>query len=87
MCLNLYRYHCDLPDEFLFTSFATVTELAKAIKEGKLTSHQQGSFDAVGTIEEKEGKKEGNLVFKGKAAKTTIIEQKEPWCPWFTCCY
>jgi hypothetical protein len=82
-----------LPDEFLLTNLATLNQLAKAVKIGQLTNDQQLQYDSSGeglselrpadTVEPSDKANKNNRNRK----MSTIIEQKTPLCPWFTCCY
>eukprot|EP00602_Paraphysomonas_sp_CaronLab_P007959 CAMPEP_0185034110 /NCGR_PEP_ID=MMETSP1103-20130426/23687_1 /TAXON_ID=36769 /ORGANISM="Paraphysomonas bandaiensis, Strain Caron Lab Isolate" /LENGTH=811 /DNA_ID=CAMNT_0027570633 /DNA_START=15 /DNA_END=2450 /DNA_ORIENTATION=+ len=68
------RFYCEFPDEFMFTQRATIHELAMAVKNGGLTSSQRMFL-------------ESSSADPNEGGTTTIIEQKQPFCPWFTCCY
>lgn len=105
--LDAIRFYCDIPDEFLFTNLATLTELALAIRNGTgtLTPEQKAQVESgpsdgtetagqtgsstleveaqgKGTKKGKGGKGKG-----GNQGKSTVIEQGNPLCPWFVCCY
>lgn len=67
------KFFCALPDEYLFTQHATLTELARAVKHGGLTANQRQFMD--------EGEGGGG----GKRAAPEA--PKTPLCPWFVCCY
>lgn len=76
------RFHCDIPDDFLFTSQATLEQLALAVREGKLTAEQRALYED--TAQERAKPAEGD-----PNGSTTVIAQsyKQPCCPWFTCCW
>ena len=61
-------FHCDVPDEFMFTRLATVSAFAVAAKHGHLTDEQSAELAA--------GMAPG-------AGTTTIQLKDEPCCPWF----
>ena len=97
LCVSIYvfylfwrfgRFHTDIPDEFLFTSHATIVELAKTVKHGSLTEEQHQQFDTIQPSGNADA--DGNSDAPKGAVKghtTTVIEQRQPLCPWFTCCY
>jgi hypothetical protein len=110
-----HRFYCDVPDEFLFTNLATLTELALAVRNGNgtLTPAQKAQIDSETPSDEtdnqkgvsestleieatgkashstatKKGKKGAKVKKGGNQGKSTVIEQGNPWCPWFVCCY
>jgi acyl-CoA synthetase (AMP-forming)/AMP-acid ligase II/acyl carrier protein len=43
--------HCTVPDEFLFTTMATLEGIAEAAKLGRLTERQQAAMDGVESVE------------------------------------
>jgi hypothetical protein len=68
------RFSCDIPDEFIFSQFATLAELTLAVQHGGLTVKQKALLDS--PPDNADGR------------STAIIDhQKQPLCPWFTCCY
>lgn len=94
-----FRYHCDIPDEFVFSHLATLQELAKAVKAGHLTEdqkhrfeHQGGGQAASGDLEQSNNPKPGNTGAAGargnqSVSNVVVVNQRTPCCPWFTCCY
>jgi acyl carrier protein len=80
------RFHCNVPDEFMFTEICTLQGLAEAAKLGHLTNEQQTLMDshpAPGTAAPANG-----VNADGEERTTTMIQpRREPLCPWFTCCY
>jgi hypothetical protein len=82
------RFHCQFPDEFMFTKKATLAELAIVVKNGQLTEAQVQYLENIGDEEQTSG---GGA---GTGEKGTSEEEDEdhividnPICPWFTCCY
>jgi len=70
------KFHSQIPDEYMFSNFATLENLALAAKRGELTTEQRHEFE------------EAAALAQGADGPSTImIERREPWCPWFTCCY
>lgn len=47
-CHGMDRFYCDVPDEFLFTSAATLTELALAVRNGNgsITPEQKALLES-----------------------------------------
>jgi len=45
------QLHCSLPDEFLFTTMATLAGIAQAARLGKLTEQQQAAMEGVESVE------------------------------------
>ena len=43
--LTLFRFHCDIPDDFLFTSMATLDQLAQSAQLGTLTPEQKAFYE------------------------------------------
>lgn len=43
--LTLFRFHCDIPDDFLFTSMATLDQLAQSAQLGTLTAEQKAFYE------------------------------------------
>lgn len=82
------KFHCQFPDEFMFTKKATLKELAIIVKNGQLTESQVEYLEKIadGNEEEDEKKKneEGNEEEEGEDEHIVI---DNPICPWFTCCY
>lgn len=66
----------------MFTEMATISALGTIIKQGGELSAQQKEW-----LEN--GVPEGALAQEDPTAN--VLEQgivlKDPWCPWFTCCY
>ena len=68
------KFHCDIPDEFMFTDLATLDELSHAVKCGKMTEKQAKALET-GVVDNK---------------AEAIQKRREPLCPWFmhcSCCY
>lgn len=61
--------HCEIPDEFMFTSLATLRAFAIAVQHGQLTPDQRAELDA-------------GMAPAGTGT-TTIQLKDEPCCPWF----
>lgn len=76
------RFHCDIPDDFLFTSQATLEQLALAVRAGKLTDEQRAIYEDTAQERAQPAENDPN-------GSTTVIAQsyKQPCCPWFTCCW
>ena len=76
------RYYCDVPDEFLFIQSVNLTELARAVRNGGLTVDQRKLVESAsaGQAGAGSGRPSG-----GPTA--VVVNQKQPMCPWFTCCY
>ena len=72
------RYFCDVPDDFLFTQLATLSELAGIVKVGSLSNDQKHNFESLQTNKDVNNKDNSS---------TEVIHYKQPLCPWFTCCY
>lgn len=82
----LARFHCDIPDDFLFTARATLEELALSVHEGKLTSAQRVFYDDH-AAEVKSGA--AHVGEHDPDAASTVMSphaHKQPCCPWFTWC-
>lgn len=81
------RFHTDIPDDFLFTSMATLEQLALSVHEGTLTSEQKAFYEDQAAAE-KTGAAEGGKKERDPNAPSTVIHQssKQPCCPWFTIC-
>lgn len=77
LSLCLHRYGFDAPDEFMFSSMATLQAIAVIIKRGGLTDEQKEWLE--------------NGIPEGAEAQSAtdahVVKYKQPWCPWFTCCY
>ena len=70
------RFYCNIPDEFLFSQLATLQGIASAVKLGELTTDQRAELEAA----ERE--------MQGDAGAAPVVQRrKEPFCPWWTCCY
>lgn len=65
------KFYCILPDDYLFSQHASLTELAQSVKTGGMTTTQKRYMD------------EG----EGDRNKAAPVAPKTPLCPWFTCCY
>mmetsp|Transcript_23706 Transcript_23706/g.40341 ORF Transcript_23706/g.40341 Transcript_23706/m.40341 type:complete len:814 (-) Transcript_23706:256-2697(-) len=65
------RFFCEFSDEFMFTTHATLRELAIAVKNGGLTESQQKILDE-------------NPQDDGQGHPDVV--EDAPLCPWFTCC-
>jgi acyl carrier protein len=72
------RFHSNIPDEFLFTGACSLSALVLAVSKGELTDEQKEML-ASGVVEETDE--------HGNTTTTVIPKNKEPLCPWFTCCY
>lgn len=66
-----------IPDAFLGTPLGNLNGIALAIKMQGLTPQQQKGFDDL-----LEGK-----AIEGEDGMESTQMQKEPYCPWWTCCY
>ena len=91
--LSCYRFHTDIPDDFLFTNMATIRELSLSVHEGTLTAAQKEFYDGQAAAETQGGEAGKGAKGKGKGerdpnAPSTVIHQsnKQPCCPWFTIC-
>jgi hypothetical protein len=73
------RFFCDIPDEFLFLPSVNLLEISKAVKLGTLTAAQRQGMD--------QGVSHDPQTKRGSNSATTVINQNQPLCPWFTCCY
>lgn len=95
-----HRFHCDVPDDFLFSPMATLLELTLAVQHGRLTAEQRQRYESgpggSGSSDNAGGSGEGGeLHGKGKAAAVAVGGgggrrgggMRQPLCPWFTCCY
>lgn len=54
----------------------------KSVSESALEIEATGKAKSSTTKKGKKGVKKG-----GNQGKSTVIEQGNPWCPWFVCCY
>eukprot|EP00599_Poterioochromonas_sp_BG-1_P008595 CAMPEP_0173151084 /NCGR_PEP_ID=MMETSP1105-20130129/11362_1 /TAXON_ID=2985 /ORGANISM="Ochromonas sp., Strain BG-1" /LENGTH=837 /DNA_ID=CAMNT_0014066377 /DNA_START=89 /DNA_END=2602 /DNA_ORIENTATION=+ len=79
------RYHCDIPDEFVFSPIATLKELAAAVKLGHLSDDQRQRYENVGASNPSHNI--NNNAAAGPRAEVVVVNQRTPCCPWFTCCY
>ena len=68
------KFYCILPDEFIFSQLATIDGIALAIKNGGLTDSQKEELETA----------EREMAMDQPAAPRKV---KEPFCPWWTCCY
>jgi acyl-CoA synthetase (AMP-forming)/AMP-acid ligase II len=75
------RMFCTLPDEFFFMGIATPTGIATAVKNGGLNAEQQAY------MEQADGAAGYDPVNGEEADPAKVVKQKQPMCPWFTCCY
>ena len=66
-------FHCSIPDEFMFTSLATLANFSVAAKHGSLTEEQQRELE------------EGLAPAPGTGTSTIQLKD-EPCCPWFLMC-
>lgn len=82
------RFFADIPDEFVFSTMATIYELSVAVKEGKLTAEQKHRFDSFqASSTPQAGAGAAGAANPAQAAGTTIVvSHRQPCCPWFTCC-
>lgn len=73
------RFFCNIPDEMFFLPSVSLLEIAKAVKVGTVTSVQRQSLDQGGL---------DDAQVKGpNSSPTVMVHQRQPLCPWFTCCY
>jgi len=72
------RLHCPIPDDFMFTSAATLQGLSTAVKKGGLTEQQQHQLEAAQNGEGGAGEGMESI---------EVVNLKQPMCPWFYCCY
>mmetsp|Transcript_27246 Transcript_27246/g.45699 ORF Transcript_27246/g.45699 Transcript_27246/m.45699 type:complete len:908 (+) Transcript_27246:46-2769(+) len=84
------RFYADIPDDFLFTSIATLEQLAHAVKLGTLTESQRSQYESA-LADHKINQNASNGDTKGNpqdpnAPSTVMVQQNEPCCPWFTFC-
>jgi hypothetical protein len=87
-----FRYYCDIPDEYVFSPAATLSELAVIVKTGRLTDEQRQRYEhsggAGGGGNTAAGTNNGKPVGpKGNHGTAPVVAVHQPWCPWFTCCY
>jgi hypothetical protein len=81
-----FRYHSDIPDDFMMTTMATLHQIALAVKEGGLTAPQLQFY------ERHQQQPDGTNATHNEANPeelTTVVmpmAHKQPCCPWFTCC-
>lgn len=86
----LSRFHCDIPDDFLFTSMATLQQLAQSVHAGTLTPEQRAFYDDHAAADKATGAdgKAGSKERDPNAPSTVIMQSnKQPCCPWFTICF
>lgn len=68
------KFHCELPDEFIYSDTANIKQLSIAVKQGKLLPSQLEAF-------------QNNTSIDTPANGVPIpAKVKQPCCPWFTCC-
>jgi acyl carrier protein len=67
------KFHCVLPDDYVFSQHASLSELSKSVKQGGLTPEQTQFLETSGE--------------EGGGKHTAPIAPKSPLCPWFVCCY
>ena len=91
-----HRYYCDIPDEFVFSNLATLSELAQAVKIGHLTDDQKHRFEHVagathqlpaGEQAAGGGTNQPNARNTPDYSNVVTSPPRQPLCPWFTCCY
>ena len=58
--LPCFRFHCDIPDDFLFTSMATLDQLAQSAQLGTLTAEQKAFYEGH-SVEKAAGGGEGEI--------------------------
>lgn len=83
------RFHCDIPDDFLFTAQATLEQLSLAVHEGKLTEAQRALYDDQQGADKAAGKGGAPPGEYDPNIPSTVMmpmAHKQPCCPWFTCC-
>ena len=84
--LTLRRFYCSFPDEFLFTEMATLNGITLAVKNGEMTLEQKRLLEGHGP--ESGG---GGGVSEMTSGVVPVVGggriQRQPLCPWFTCCY
>jgi hypothetical protein len=82
------RFYCDVPDEFLFSAHCNLHELAIAVHDGALTTEQMKRFgvgaDTDGAAAAGNGTRGTAEAVGGTAGGAGY---RQPFCPWFTCCY
>ena len=78
-----FRFHCHIPDEFMFTQLATIEGLAQCVKIGHLTAEQQAMLQGGGGSSAAGGQPDVATL----STVEVVGARKEPLCPWFTCCY
>lgn len=79
------KFHCKVPDEFNFSDIATLLELSIAVQNGGLTADQRQRFEAnAGGAAGGAGNANGQ---KSAASTASVAPRRQPFCPWFTCCY
>lgn len=87
------KFHCELPDEFCFSAYCNLHELAISVHEGKMTAEQKQKFgfgeEGAGAGHGDAGGNKGGNKGKGKGVEMVGGEKMpgQPLCPWFTCCY
>jgi hypothetical protein len=92
------RYYCDIPDEFVFSNLATLSELAKAVKIGHLTADQKHRFEHIASATHQlppgeQANSNANPQNKNNTrgppnySNVVAAPPRQPLCPWFTCCY
>jgi hypothetical protein len=71
-----------MPDEFIFSSLATLEELSIAVKKGSLTESQKQRFESAHNHSNSSNNPD-------EEGKSTIVpaNNRQPICPWFFCCY
>lgn len=73
------RYNAQVPDEWMFSELATLSEMSVLVRNGSLTEAQQQALQQAMTAGPDQQQPNG----PGAA----VAGQKQPCCPWFTCCY
>ena len=95
------RYKCNIPDEYMFTTLASLDSLVNAVKHGTIyllcryLHHGILTFFSIGGLTEQqledfaasEGPQQGDTGDQGERVVPVVERSSEPWCPWFTCCY
>eukprot|EP00605_Chrysophyceae_sp_TOSAG23-4_P002020 GSChrysophyteH1.ASY1.ANO1.2235.1 assembled CDS len=73
--LDAAYYTACIPDDFMFTNLATLEGLSLAVKRGGLTPEQAQKFE------------EALAGIQGEDDDGIATIQRQPFCPWYTCCY
>jgi len=69
--MRFFRFYTDIPDEFVFSKDSTISELAIAVQVGHLTNSQINRLQQM----------------NAKDDTVIVVANRQPLCPWFTCCY